>query len=104
MDFLKFINQIFLFVLSLLPLVRIPISLPNSLSKILSWNLQNIVKNSSEFAELILSIKLGKSKSRVSIDVVSLFTLVPLKTAKNIVVYGAGDDGTMGGRAILRVL
>ena len=66
-------------------------------------NTQYTVKNSSEFAELILSIKLGKSESQVSFDVVSLFTSVPLKTAKIIVANRIGDDCTLGERTSFAV-
>ena len=66
-------------------------------------NTQNTVKNSSEFAELILFIKLGKSQSQVSFDVVSLFTSVPLKTAKTIVSNRVGDDCTLRRRTSLTV-
>ena len=66
-------------------------------------NIQYTVKNSSEFVELISSIKLGKSESQVSFDVVSLFTSVPLKTAKTIVANRVGDDCTLGERTSLAV-
>ena len=66
-------------------------------------NTQYTVKNSSQFVELILSIKLGKSESQVSFDVVSLFTLVPHKTAKTIVANRVGDDCTLGGRTSFTV-
>ena len=55
-------------------------------------------KNSSEFVELISSIKLGKSESQVLFDVVSLFTLVPPETTKTIVANRVGDDCTLGER------
>ena len=47
------------------------------------------------------SIKLGKSESQVSFDVVSLFTSVPLITAKTIVANRVGDDCTWGERTSL---
>ena len=63
---------------------------------LLVGNTQYTVKNSSELVELISSIKLGKSESQVSFDVVSLFTSVSLKIAKAIVANGVGDDSTFG--------
>ena len=66
-------------------------------------NTKYTVKNSSEFVELISFIKLGKSESQVSFDVVSLFTSVPLKTAKTIVANRVGDDCTLGERTSLAV-
>ena len=63
----------------------------------------NTVKKSSEFVELISSIKLGKSESQVSFDVVSIFTSVPRKTAKTIVANRVGDDFTLGERTSLAV-
>ena len=66
-------------------------------------NTQYTVKNSSKFVEFISSIKLGKSESQVSSDVVSLFTSVSLKTAKTIVAYRVGDDCTLGERTSLAV-
>ena len=59
-------------------------------------NTQYTVKNSSEFVELISSIKLGKSKSQVLFNAVSLFTSVLLKTAKTIAANRVGDDCTLG--------
>ena len=50
-----------------------------------------------------LNIKLGKSESQVSFDVVSLFTSVPLITAKTIVANRVGDDCTLGERTSLAV-
>ena len=67
-------------------------------------NTQYTVKNSSEFVELISSIKLGKSESQVSFDVISLFTSVPLETAKTIVANRVGDDCTLGERTSLAML
>ena len=69
----------------------------------LAGNTQYTVKNSSEFVELISSIKLGKSESQVSFDVVSLFTSVPLKTAKIVVANRVGDDCTLRERTSLTV-
>ena len=66
-------------------------------------NTQYTAKNSSEFVEMVSSIKLGKSESPVSFDVVSLFTLIPLKTAKTVVANRVGDDCTLGGRTSLTV-
>ena len=65
-------------------------------------NTQYTVKNSSEFVEFISSI-LGRSKSQVSFDVVSLFTSVLLKTANTIVANRVGDDCILGGRTSLTV-
>ena len=67
-------------------------------------NTQYTVKNSSEFVELISLIKLGKSESQVLLDVVRLFTSVPLKTAKTIVANQVNNDCTLGGRTSLTVL
>ena len=58
-------------------------------------NTQYTVKNSSKFVELISSIKVGKSESQVWFDEVSLFTSVPLKTAKTTVANRVGDDCTL---------
>ena len=58
--------------------------------------IQYTSKNSSEFVELISSITLGKSESQVSFDVVSLFTSVPLETAKTIVADRVGDNCALG--------
>ena len=66
-------------------------------------NTQYTVKNSSKFVGLISSIKLGKSESQVSFNVVSLFTSVPLKTAKTVVANRVGDDCTLGERTSLTV-
>ena len=66
-------------------------------------NTQYTVKNSSEFVELISSIKPAKSESQVLFDVVSLFTSVPLKTAKTIVANLVDGDCTLGGRTSLTV-
>ena len=41
--------------------------------------------------------------TQVSFDVVSLFTSVPLKTAKTIVTNRVGDDCTLGERTSLTV-
>ena len=101
MDFRKFINPMFLFVLLFPSLVQLPTSLPNSCS--LVGNTQYTLKNSSEFVELISSVKLGKSESQVLFDLVSLFTLVPLKTVKIIVANRVGDDCILGERTSLAV-
>ena len=66
-------------------------------------NTQYTVKNSSEFVELISFIKLGKSKTQVSFDVVSLLTSVPLKTATTIVADRVGNNYTLGERTSLAV-
>ena len=66
-------------------------------------NTQYTVKNSFEFVELISSINIGKSELQVSFDVVSLFTSVPLKTAKIIVANRVRDDCILGGRTSLTV-
>ena len=52
---------------------------------------------------MISSIELGKSESQVSFDVVSLFTLVSLKTAKTIMAKRVGDDCTLGESTSLAV-
>ena len=62
-----------------------------------------LFKNASEFVELISSIKLGKYESQVLFDVISLFTSVPLKTAKTIMANRVGDDCTLGERRSLAV-
>ena len=67
-------------------------------------NTQCTVKNSSEFVELVSSIKLVKSESQVAFDVVSLFTSIPLETANTIAANRVGDDCTFGERTSLAVL
>ena len=57
-------------------------------------NTQYTAKNFSEFVELLSSIRFGKSKSQVSSNVIGLFTLVPLETAKTIVANRIGYDCT----------
>ena len=109
MDFRKFINPMFPNV-SLRPIVSFIDTATYQLAKFLKQilvplvgNTQYTVKNSSEFVELISSIKLGKSKSQVSFDVVSLFTSVPLKTVKTIVANRVGDDCTLRERTSFAV-
>ena len=52
---------------------------------------------------MISSIKLGKSESQISFDLLSLFTSVSLKTAKIIGANQVGDDSTLGGRTSFAV-
>ena len=106
MDFLKLINPMFLFILLFLSLVQLPISwtIFQANSCILVGNTQFTVKNSSEFVELILSIKHGISESEVSFDAMSRFTSVPLETAKTIVADQVGNVCTLKGRTSLTML
>ena len=47
-------------------------------------NIVHTVKNSAEFVELIKKINILDNESQMSFDVVSLFTSIPLETARAI--------------------
>ena len=61
------------------------------------------VKNSSEFANLILSQCVGPNDIFVSFDVVSLFTSVPTDQALVLVLQLLANDNTLHDRTSLNI-
>ena len=63
----------------------------------------NTVKNFAEFVELIEKINIRDNESQVSFDVVSLFTSIPLETARAIVLDRLSNDCTLEYRTNLTI-
>ena len=68
--------------------------LKNILSSLVG-NTVHTVKNSTEFVELIETINILDNESQMSFDVVSLFTSIPLETARAIVLDRLSNDCTL---------
>ena len=64
-------------------------------------NTVHTVKNSAEFVELIEKIYILDNESQVSFDVVSLFTSIPLETARAIVLDRLSNTCTLEDRTYL---
>ena len=76
--------------------------LKNILSPLVG-NTVHTVKNSAEFVELIEKINILDNESQMSFDVVSLFTSIPLETARAIVLDRLSNDCTLEDRTNLTI-
>ena len=76
--------------------------LKNILSPLVG-NTVHTVKNSAEFVELIEKISILDNESQMSFDVVSLFTSIPLETARAIVLDRLSNDCTLEDRTNLTI-
>ena len=96
------------FNLPLRPIVSFVGSATYELSKLLKnilspliGNTMHTVKNSEEFFELLKMINILDNNSQVSFNVVSLFTSIPLETARAIVLDRLSNDCTLEDRTSL---
>ena len=76
--------------------------LKNTLSPLVG-NTVHTVKYSAEFVELIEKINILDNESQMSFDVVSLFTSIPLETARAIVLDRLRNDCTLEDRTSLTI-
>ena len=66
-------------------------------------NILHTVKNSADFVELIEKINILDNESQMSFDVVSLFTSIPLETARAIVLDRLSNNCTLEDRTNLNI-
>ena len=76
--------------------------LKNILSPLVGNTVYNL-KNFAEFVELIEKINILYNESQVSFDIVSLFTSIPLETARAIVLDRLSNDCTLEDRTNLTI-
>ena len=76
--------------------------LKNVLSPLVGYSVHT-VKNSIEFIKVIEPVRINQNESQVSFAVVSLFTSVPLKAARTIVLERLSNDSTLEDRTTLSI-